>query len=188
MTRYVALLQGINLGAKRRIAMPALRDSLQNLGLRDVRTYIQSGNVVFTSLALSRETLAAEISGRILSDFALDVPVIVRTDVDLQRIVASNPFLPGESDLTRLHVTFLDGVPADAAIAQVVGLAFPPDDFRVQGSEIFVRHVNGVSTSPIDFAAIARILGATRRTSRNWRTVTRLAEMSREQPGLDGSA
>jgi len=184
--RYVALLQGINLGAKRRIAMPALRDSLEDLGLRDVRTYIQSGNVVFSSPVTSLEILAADISERIRSDFALDVPAMVRTDTDLQRIIASNPFLHGERDLTRLHVTFLGRVPADTAIAQLSTLAFPPDDFRVQGSEIFVRQINGVSKSPVDFARIARILGVTRMTSRNWRTVTRLAEMANDSPEPTG--
>lgn len=183
MTRFVALLQGVNLGAKRRIAMPALRDSMEDLGLYEVRTYIQSGNVVFSSPLTSPETLAADIRSRIRSDFGLDVPVLVRTYADLQRIVASNPFLPGESDLTRLHVTFLEGIPTDVAIAHLGTLAFPPDEFRVRGSEIFVRHVNGVSRSSIDFAVIARTLGITGMTSRNWRTVTRLAEMSREQPG-----
>lgn len=112
--------------------MPALRESLEALGLRDVRAYTKSGNVVFSSPKISPETLAAGICERIRSDFAFAVPVMVRTNVDLRRIVSSNPFLLWENDLTRLHATFPDGVPPDAAIAQLDRLTFPPDDPHVQ--------------------------------------------------------
>lgn len=176
-TTFLALLQGINLGAKRRIAMPALRDSLRELGFSDVATYIQSGNAVFGATATSREHLEPVIRERIRSDFGIDVPVILRTGEEIQHIFASNPFLPDEDDVKRLHVTFLDHAPEDEAIDQLDGLTFPPDDYRVRGAEIFVRHLNGVAGSPIDFARIARALDVASMTSRNWRTVTRLAEM-----------
>lgn len=178
MVTFVALLQGINLGAKRRIAMPALRESMLALGLSDVATYIQSGNVVFSSAAMSPEALVTAICERIRADFGLDVPVILRSSDEMRYIVESNPFLPGEDDLKRLHVTFLDHAPGDAAVARLDGVAFPPDHYRVRGQEIFVRHMNGVSRSPIDFGRIARALDVGHMTSRNWRTVTTLAGMA----------
>ncbi len=181
MAPFVALLQGINLGAKRRIAMPALRESMLALGLTDVATYIQSGNVVFTAGALSPNELATRIGDRIRSDFNLDVPVIVRSGDEIQRICTINPFLPDEDDPKRLHVTFLDHAPGDEVVARLNDVTFPPDDYRVCGQDIFVRHVNGVSGSPIDFARIARALDIDHMTSRNWRTVTKLAEMARDR-------
>ncbi len=181
MVTYLALLQGINLGPNRRIAMPALRESLQDLGFADVATYIQSGNVVFASAEVSREDLEAAISDKIGSAFNLGVPVIVRTGYEILRIFGSNPFLPGEDDVKRLHVTFLDHAPGSEAKAQVEKIAFPPDEFRIEGREVFVRHMAGVSGSPIDFRLIGRMLCVRTMTSRNWRTVTRLAEMVRDR-------
>ena len=167
MTTFVALLQGINLGAKRRIVMPALRESLSDLGFSDVATYIQSGNVVFFSDNSTPDDVALAIRERIGTDFAMDVPVILRTGEQMTRILASNPFLPDEEDEKRLHVTFLDRAPESDAIARLDGITFPPDDYRVLGPEIFVRHLNGVHGSPIDFRRIARTLGVEEMTSRN---------------------
>lgn len=181
MATFVALLQGINLGAKRRIAMPALRECMLALGLTDVVTYIQSGNVVFTSPAASASELVTRIRESIRSDFGMDLPVIVRSGEQMQQIYTANPFLVGEDDPKRLQVTFLDHAPGDEVIARLNGVAFPPDDFRVQGQEIFVRHINGVTGSPIDFAWIARTLEIGYMTSRNWRTVTTLAGMVRDR-------
>lgn len=181
MTTFVALLRGINLGAKRRIAMPALRQSLLELGFSEVATYIQSGNLVFSTDPASREELATAISERIRSDFGLDVPVILRSGDEMQHIYTSNPYLPAEDDSKRLHVTFLGHGPGNEAIARLEGIAFPPDDYMVRDQEIFVRHMRGVIDSPIDFALIARTLGVTQMTSRNWRTVTTLAGMARER-------
>lgn len=182
MTTFVALLQGINLGAKRRIAMPALRQSLLDLGLSDVATYIQSGNVVFAASVATREELERRITDRIRADFTMDVPVIIRSPDEMRRTAESNPYEPGEDEPRRLHVTFLDRAPEDERVARLSNITFPPDAYRVQGSEIFVRHMNGVSGSSIDFARIRRTLGVERATSRNWRTVTTLAGMSHDRP------
>lgn len=181
MTTFVGLLQGINLGAKRRIAMPALRESLTDLGFSNVGTYIQSGNVVFSIDKNTEDDVALAIRERIGTDFAMDVPVILRTGEEMTRIIASNPFLPAEHDEKRLHVTFLDRAPDNDAVTRLDGITFPPDDYRVLGPEIFVRHLAGVHGSPIDFRRIARTLGVEEMTSRNWRTVTRLAEMVRDR-------
>lgn len=185
MSTFVALLRGINLGAKRRIAMPALRESLLELGFSDVATYIQSGNVVFATDGTSREELATAISERIRSDFGLDVPVIIRSGIEIQHVGESNPFLPGEDDVKRLHVTFLDHAPGNEAIASLDGVMFAPDDYLVREQEIFVRHMNGVLNSPIDFALIGRTLGVDSMTSRNWRTVTTLAGMALDRSRQD---
>ncbi len=137
--------------------------------------------MVFATREVSREDLEAAISDKIRSAFNLDVPVIVRTGDEVLRIFGSNPFLPGEEDVKRLHVTFLDHAPDSEAKAQVEEIVFPPDEFRIEGREIFVRHLAGVSGSPIDFRLIGRMLGVRTMTSRNWRTVTRLAEMVRDR-------
>lgn len=177
MPAYVALLRGINLGAKRRIPMPALRGGLLALGFFDVVTYIQSGDVVFSTGATTRQKLETAISERIRSESGLEVSVTIRSSDELLHIRDSNPFMSGGADPKQLHVTFLNTKPYDEAIARLEGIMFPPDDFRMLGEGIFVRYTNGVSNSPINFALNAHTLGVAGMTSRNWRTVTRLTQI-----------
>jgi len=107
MTSYLALLRGINVSGKNSIRMPALRDSVSRLGLRDIQTYLQSGNIVFRSTPSDEATLAASIKARIAQDFGHEVPVLVLSAKDLERIAHSNPLRPktgGEETL--FHCTF----------------------------------------------------------------------------------
>src|SRR5687767_15492113 len=107
MTTFVALLRGINVGGKAIIPMPELKSLFASLELEDVTTYIQSGNVVFSSSTGDAQALAVAIEERIDEAFGLGTTVLVRTPVDLAEIAESNPYLRRAADLSKLHVVFL---------------------------------------------------------------------------------
>ena len=176
--RYVALLRGINLGARNKVAMPALRSVLEALGHEDVVTYIQSGNVVFTAPSGSDAGLGAGLEAAIKEEFGFPVPVVVRTSKELGKVLDSNPFLAAGADPSTLHVVFLGSAPAKAAVARLDPDRSPPDEFAAVGAEVFLHCPNGFGRSKLGLDYFERILGGPA-TIRNWRTVTKLVEMAR---------
>lgn len=179
---YVALLRGINLGAKNKIRMPELGSMLESLGFEDVVTYIQSGNVVFRSSSGGAKQIAARIEQRIAKVFGLDIIVVLRTPAELKSIAGSNPFLSREADLTKLHIVFLNGRPAAKAISQLDPDRSPPDEFSVRGREIYLHLPNGFGRSKLTLDYFERRLGVDA-TARNWRTLLKLLELA----GASGS-
>src|SRR5437879_5432039 len=139
MPVYVAMLRGINVGGHRRIKMDALRKSFEELGFEQVKTYIQSGNVVFKAGKTSAPALTKKIEERIISDFGFSASAIVRTGDDLGKTVADNPFLKQRGiDLERLHVTFLADVPPASGLKKLAEFTVAPDQSRCVGKEIFL--------------------------------------------------
>ena len=171
---YVALLRGINLGARNKIAMADLRELFAGLGAEDVATYVQSGNVVFKAAVPARE-LAGAIETKIKRDLGLDVVVLLRTPAQLAALVERNPF--GESPAKELHVTFLADRPPAARVAQLAPERSQPDEFRVVGREVYLRCPNGYGRSKLTNAYFEKQL-ALAATTRNWNTVTKLAELA----------
>jgi uncharacterized protein (DUF1697 family) len=177
MTTFVALLRGVNVGGKNRISMPDLRSSVSSLGLEDVATYIQSGNVVFRSGKRGSRELAAGIERQIANDFGADVTVLLRTAAELEKIAGANPFAKGEADLSKLHVVFLDRKPAQSAVAELDPERSPPDEFAVRGREIYLRLPNGMGRTKLTGDYFERRLGVAA-TARNWKTLTKLTELA----------
>lgn len=175
-TRYVALLRGINLGARNKIAMADLRELFENLGAEDVTTYVQSGNVVFRART-ARAQLAGQIERRIARDLSLEIRVLVRTSPELAKLAAGNPFAQTQSDPLKLHVTFLAETPAAARVRALDATAFEPDEFRVAGREVYLHTPNGYGRSKLSNAYFEKQLGVAA-TTRNWKTVTKLAELA----------
>jgi uncharacterized protein (DUF1697 family) len=176
MGTYAALLRAVNVGGRNRVPMAELRTLLTQLGLEDVTTYVQSGNVVFRSRSGSASTLAAEIEKQIAGAFGVRATVLLRTPAQLRKIAGANPFLAEESDPLRLHVAFLDAAPAAKAKAQLDPQRSPPDRFSVRGSEIYLHLPNGAGRSKLTIDYFERRLGV-RGTARNWKTVTKLLEL-----------
>ncbi len=176
MPEYVALLRGINLGARNRVSMADLRELFGRLGAEDVTTYVQSGNVLFRSGA-GRGDLANEIEQRIARDLGLEIKVLLRTKAELTRLVAANPFASGESDPLKLHVTFLADAPARERVRVLDTTLFEPDEFRVAGREVYLHTPNGYGRSKLSNAYFEKQLGVAA-TTRNWKTVTKLAELA----------
>jgi uncharacterized protein (DUF1697 family) len=173
--RVAALLRGVNLG-KRRIAMPELRAVLEGLGHADVETYQQSGNVVFTPAPRAPKELAGALAAAISDAFGYDVPVVVRTGTELERVVSRCPY--AVDDPTRLVVAFLSGPVELDALALGDLEAYAPDELALVGRELYVSVPNGQARSKLMERLTARRQPVTL-TVRNWRTVTALAELTR---------
>lgn len=174
--RRVALLKGINLASRRRVAMADLRELVQELGYEDVATHLQSGNVVLTS-SERPERVARRMRAAIADRLGMDVEVVVRTGAQMAAVVDGNPFGDEASDGARLLVLFLSAEP-DAALAR--GLDDEDvggDRIRARGREIYVWCPDGVRNSPALAAVERRRLGVTA-TARNWNTVLKLREMA----------
>ena len=177
MTTVVALLRGINVGGRTKVAMADLRALCTDLGLADVVTYIQSGNVVFRS-AKKPDTIARGLEERIRAELGLEVTVVVRTAAELAKAVRGNPYVRTERDTQRLHVLFMDKTPARTRVAALDPDRSPPDEFTVRGREIFLRLPHGFGRSKLTVDWFERQLGV-RVTARNWTTVNKLLELSR---------
>jgi uncharacterized protein (DUF1697 family) len=163
VSRKVVLLRGINLGSHNRIAMPKLRAALEAAGFDDVRTYVQSGNVVLSS-PLTPAKLAATCKRLVADRFGLDVDVVVRTRAQLA------------ADPKRYQVTFLSARPSPELVAELAALAAGKERFAAHGREFYAWHPAGVARSKLWARLAGKGLGVTA-TSRNWATVTKLLEL-----------
>lgn len=175
--RHVALLRGINVGGKNKLPMKDLATLFSAAGCSDVRTYIQSGNVVFSAPAALAKTFPASLEKAIRKKFGFAVPVVVRTDAELARVVSKNPFAkPGRSE-DGFHVMFLADKPTKSAIASLDPHRSPPDEYTVLDREIYLFCPNGVGKSKLTNAYFDSKL-ETVSTSRNWRTCRTLLELA----------
>jgi uncharacterized protein (DUF1697 family) len=176
--RQVLLLRGVNLGPRNRIAMSALRDRLTAAGLADVRTYLQSGNVVVSSDAPPAE-LARECEAQIAEGFGLGIAVLVRSRGELAKVVSGNPLARVAINPKRYQVSFCSVEPDPALVERLAALAVPPEQFVAVGRELYAWHPNGVARSRLWAELGGRKLDVTA-TARNWTTVTTLLAMAEE--------
>ena len=170
MTSFVALLRAVNVGGTGKLAMGDLRALCERAGFEDVRTYLQSGNVVFRSTRSEREVKAA-LERALAAWMGKPVAVLVRAGAELASVLAHNPF-PG-AEPSRVVVLFLDVAPRREALA---GLAIPGREAVVlRGRELFIHYPDGIGRSKL------RVPLAGSGTGRNLNTVARLAEMATER-------
>jgi uncharacterized protein (DUF1697 family) len=176
----VALLRGINVGAARQIGMPRLAEVLTARGHANVRTHLRSGNVVLDS-ALTEAELVADLEEAIETEFGFAVPVVVRTGAELAAVIAGDPFADLATDPAKYLVTFLPTPPARGKVAEL-----PPveggGEYLVRGRELYLWLPDGVANTPLASWKWDRLLGIAG-TGRNWRTVTKLGELSSGPPG-----
>lgn len=174
---HAALLRGINVGGKNKLPMAELAEVFTEAGCADVKTYIQSGNVVFVAAPASAKRIPSLVSRQIHERFGLEVPVILRTADELRRIAANNPFLKSEADTSSLCVGFLAKAPHASRVAGLDPNRSPGDAFQVIGREIYLHLPNGAARSKLTNQYFDTAL-ATVSTFRNWRTVLKLVEMT----------
>lgn len=178
MARCIVLLRGINVGSHKRIAMPALREALEEAGFEDVATYVQSGNVVLSG-STSSEAVARKVRKAIADRFGHDVEVLVRTRKELAAIVKRDPLGKVATDPKRYQVTFLAAAPKPATIRKLEAAAVEPEQVVVKGREAYAWHPDGIGRSKLAALLGGPALGVTA-TSRNWATVTKLLELADE--------
>ncbi len=178
MEKYVAVLRGINVSGKRKIKMSDLRALLAQEGFENVKTYIQSGNVVFSSKASDTRELELQISKMIEKQYGFAVPVIVQEAAQIKEIMVQNPFLleNAENEHT-LYVAFLSDEPASEAIKNIPPEQFLPDRFYIKGKHVFICYATRYSDSKLDNNFLEKKLKVTA-TTRNWKTIKALAAMA----------
>ncbi len=177
MPRYVALLRSVNVAGHGRLAMDELRASFDTLGYTDVTTYIQTGNVLFTTGSKSEAKIAAAIEQRLVDDFG-DAPVVlVRSVAELERIGSSSPYAKAGADPARHHVTFLATTPSKAALDAFELPKSGRDELVVDGTEVYVHTPDGYANTKYTGTFLERRLGVVS-TTRNWNTVTKLCALA----------
>ena len=176
MILQLALLRGINVGGKNKLPMRDLSALFVEAGCENVRTFIQSGNVVFSSNARVSKNLGSVISSGIEERFGLRVPVILRTAEQLRDVISNNPYHRAGKPEDYLHVVFLADLPSAANVAVLDPNRSSPDEFIVRGQEIYLHLPNGAGNSKLTNAWFDSKL-STISTVRNWRTVNKLLEM-----------
>ena len=173
MSRYIALLRGINVGGHNKVPMAALRDTCESIGCTDVATYIQSGNVVLTS-ELDATKLRASLESAIADQIGVSPVVVIRTDRQLADIIAGNPFPKADPD--HLHVAFLGATPDPGQVAALADIDYPPEEAAVLGDNAYFHLPHGLGRAKIPELFGRRV--KTPATVRNWRTVNKLVQMS----------
>ena len=178
MTTLIAILRGINVSGHNKIQMTELRTLFEKLKFKNVATYIQSGNVVFTvDKATDNESLSKRIEQEIYRVHNLKVPVIVRTVEEMQNIIVINPFLKNKKiNIERLHVTFLASYPEKSFLDAMKNVDHSPDQFVIMGKEVYLHCPNGYGITKLsnNFFENKLKVGA---TTRNWKTVNALVSL-----------
>jgi uncharacterized protein (DUF1697 family) len=171
VTRYLGLLRGVNVGGKNKLPMADLRALFESLGYADVQTFIQSGNVLFSSAAVVKPSVLATA---IHEAFGLDVPIVLRTAAALGKVLRANPFV--DFDPAALHVGFMATKAEPSLISAIDADAFAPEQFSIRGEEIYLYLPNGMARTKLPAYLDRRLKVPT--TVRNWNTVAKLVELA----------
>jgi len=176
VSTWIALFRGINVGGKNSLPMKSLSATLDAEGFSQIRTYIQSGNVVFDSKTGTSNSLATRIAGAVAQAHSFAPKVIVLAASELKRAAAANPFPKGEGEPNRLHLFFLAEKPKSADLAALNRLRAGRETFEIKGKVFYMHAPDGMGNSKLG-AAAERHLGVDA-TARNWRTVSALLAMA----------
>ncbi len=168
LSTHLALLRGINVGGKNMLPMKELVEIFLDVGCSDVRTYIQSGNVIFNAPPRLLESLRGAVEQRIAAQFGYQIPIVLRTASQLAEAIGNNPFLKPGADL-----------PTPQAIAKLDPERSRPDTFVVHNREVYLHLPNGVAGTKVTNSYFDSKL-ATVSTGRNWATVLKLLELMKQ--------
>ncbi len=182
MAVIISLLRGVNLGGNKLVRMEVLRGMYESLGFRDVRTYLQSGNVVFRTASRNLARLAPQIENEIERKCGFHSDVILRSASDLAETIARNPLAHRHGiNPSRLVVTFLRDCPSTEIRAALAGISCHPEELYVETRELYTYFPNGFAQSKLR-VMMEKALKKTG-TARNWNTVTNLLALAKEMEG-----
>lgn len=180
MSAFVSMLRGINVGGQKQIRMQTLRGIYEELGFTRVRSYVQSGNVIFESMEQDPSFLMKQIESRIELKCGFPVPVFIRQVHELGRILTGNPFIIDRNeDTSKLHVTFLYQAPPDTVWSKLVTPSDAPDEFAQGEMAIYLYCPNGYGKTRLSNSFFEQKLGVLV-TTRNWNTVNALYDLVME--------
>ena len=180
MTTYISILRGINVSGQKLIKMDALKKMYENLKLENVRTYVQSGNVIFSSRETDLKKLENKISQQIEKDFGFLVPVIVLTAEALQYVIEHNPFAKGTTkDIAFLHVTFLADQPKEFDKKSIEDKRLEGEEIQFSKNAIYLYCPNGYGNTKLNNNFLESRLKV-KATTRNWKTTNELLKIATE--------
>jgi len=175
MDIYIALFRGINVGGTNKLTMNELVGILEELGCQKVKTYIQSGNVVFKSNENDASRLSKSISNKIEKYFGFAPFILLLRPEEFEKILENNPFPKAENDPKTLHVGFLGSIPKEPNLIKLKSLRKENERFRLIGKAFYLYAPDGIGRSKLA-ANTEKLLGVSM-TDRNWRTVNKIMEM-----------
>ncbi|MCD0475839.1 DUF1697 domain-containing protein [Flavobacterium sp. EDS] len=183
MTTHLALLRGINVSGHNMIKMEALKTTLENIGFKNVQTYIQSGNVFVDTEEDNASKVGFLIKQEIFKVFGHEVPIVVISKEDLEACFKNNPFLKEkDADIKKLYVAFVSIALRSESINDLKISQFKPDEASIDGNRIFIKYAVGAGKTRFDQKYIEKKLNVTA-TIRNWNTVTQLLKIYEERQG-----
>lgn len=178
MSTFIALFRGINVGGNCILPMKELKVILEKLGLQSVRTYIQSGNVVFKSEEKDRRKLSVEISAAVKKKYGFEPRVMLLSAEELENAIKANPFPEAQAEPVTLHLGFLADVPQNPDRQELERLKAGKEQYKLDGKVFYLYAPEGIGRSKLA-ARVERLLGV-EITDRNWRTVQKIMEMVNE--------
>jgi uncharacterized protein (DUF1697 family) len=177
MKTYIALFRGINVGGRHILPMKELVAILEELGCRNVKTYIQSGNAVFESKVRSTSQLSKKISAEIKKRRGFEPYVLLLGLKEMEKAIMNNPFPEAEKDTKALHVGFLTSTPKTPDLKALEGLQANREQFHLMDNIFYLYAPEGIGRSKLA-ASTEKLLGVTM-TDRNWGTVSKIMEMAK---------
>lgn len=178
MEKYIAILRGINVSGSKMIKMDDLKLSMKELNFQNIETYIQSGNLVFENAKMEQQKLALLITDIIRKNFGFNVPVIVKSADELIAVSNHNPFtIKRNESIDKLHVTFFQEEPEKELKDKLVGIKSDDDEFILIGNVVYLFCPNGYGRTKLTNNFFEEKLKISA-TTRNWKTVIKLAEMA----------
>jgi len=176
MSRFIALLRGINVSGQKKIKMSELKTLFENLKFQDVETYIQSGNVIFFSKEKSTTKIANKISSGIKNKYNFEVQLLILTPQEIKQALKNNPFIKRKKEIERLYATFLSAVPSIEMVNKLNEMSFLPEEYSINEKIIYLFLPNGAGKAKLNNNYLEnklKVIG----TTRNWKTVTTLSEL-----------
>jgi uncharacterized protein (DUF1697 family) len=180
---YISILRGINLGGHNMIKMDALEEIFAKIGFKNVRTYIQSGNVVYQSQPSNPNKLNDLIHNTLAKEIGLNIPIITLISDELRKVAELNPFLEKYKEESYFHVTFLADAPLAENIDKILGGDFGQDEVRLIEKTAYLYCPNGYGRTKLSNSFFERKLKVAA-TTRNWKTVNQLLAIAAETENL----
>ena len=186
MSSFIALLRGINVSGQKKVKMEDLRNLLLKAGLKNVSTYIQSGNILFQHEKTEPEELAETIHRAIKEQYGFEVPVIVRTPKELITIKENSPYAAPGHDMSKVYIVFLKAPPSEEGKIRLSGVPVNNEEYVIHGREVYLYCPDGFGRARLNNNIVENKL-RTVASTRNWKTLNKLIELinNSEQSSVD---
>lgn len=177
MKTYIALLRGINVSGQKKVPMAELRELLETSGLQNLRTYIQSGNVIFNASNQNSSQLEKQIKKAIMEYFSFDVSVLVKTPKEIQSILENAPFSDKKPE--QIYFTLLSQIPDPNLVQELRKINYPNEGFIITDYCVYGYRLIGFGRAKCSNNFFERKLKVSS-TSRNYNTMMKLLSLSKE--------